>query len=489
MGNCGFSLAPAPEIQRPLVVRNLERAEDIPPAAMAEGIRWSWDGFRGYLDAVDHLDKGINYAAYVGHSALRTYVMGEKAFEQAADGDALAAMEHELRDALYAGAIGLSTSRSDNHLTADDRPVASRLAEWSEVAHLVGVMGELGTGVFELALEPEFSVRDAETRHQALARLRRLAVDTRVPVTFGVLAAPDEAIWREKLDCLDRTAAEGGRMFAQTHCRSISLLLSFKTRLPFDRLPEWAEIRSLPLEEQAHLLRRPELRQRLVDAATEGNYGRAVGADTRPPRYDRIYVLQRPHGVNPTVEELAQASGRNPVDVMIDLALESGFDQFFQQFVVKPDREAIESMMRHPRTVMTFSDSGAHVSQIMDSSIHTDLLAEWVREREVFTLEEAVRMISYVPAALWGFSDRGLLREGMVADLNVLDPGTVAPELPQVVEDLPAGARRLVQKSRGIKTTIVSGQPVLVGCEPTGNWPGRLLRGPLHRVTPVGAPV
>ncbi len=477
MGNCGFSLAPAPEAQRALVVRNLERAEDISGTAMAEGIHWTWDSFRGYLDAVEGVPKAINYAAYVGHSALRTYAMGEKAFERAADADQLAAMERELRNALDAGAIGLSTSRSQNHLTSDDRPVASRLADWSEVAHLVGVMGGMGGGVFELALDDEFFARDVDARASAHDRLRRLAVATGVPVTFGVLGARDERIWQEQLDNLDRTASEGGRMFAQTHCRGVSLLLSFMTKLPFDRLPEWQEVRSLPLEEQAHLLRQTEVRQRLVEAATEGSYGRAVGAEARRPRYDRIYVLQRAYGRNPTVEELAGASGRNPVDVMIDVALESDFQVFFQQFPVKPDSKAIETIMRHPWTVMTFSDSGAHVSQIMDSSIQTDLLADWVREREVFTLEEAVRMISFVPASRWGFSDRGLVREGMVADLNVIDAATVAPELPQLVDDLPAGERRLMQKSRGIKATVVAGQPTLMESEPTGCLPGRLLRG------------
>jgi N-acyl-D-aspartate/D-glutamate deacylase len=197
MGNCGFSLAPAPEAQRALVVRNLERAEDISGTAMAAGIQWTWDDFGGYLDAVEGVPKAINYAAYIGHSALRTYAMGDRAFEQAADPDQLAAMERELRNALDAGAIGLSTSRSQNHLTSDDRPVASRLADWSEVAHLVGVMGAMGVGVFELALDDEFFARDIEPRAAVQDRLRRLAVATGVPITFGVLGARDERIWQD----------------------------------------------------------------------------------------------------------------------------------------------------------------------------------------------------------------------------------------------------------------------------------------------------
>src|SRR5829696_91607 len=367
MGNCGFSLAPAPVSQREFVVRNLERAEDISGDAMAAGIPWSWDSYRSYLDAVDGLPKAINYAAYVGHSALRTFVMGARAFEEASSPDDLAAMQRELRDALHSGAIGMSTSRSTNHLTPDGLPVASRLAEWSEVEQLVGTMGELGVGLFELANESQVAARDPEARAEPNARLRRLAVDTGVPVTFGVLGAADPQIWRDQLDLLDQTAADGGRMFAQTHCRGVSVLLSFKTRLPFDRLPEWVELRALPLDAQAELLRRPEVRERLVHAANEGDYGCAVGAEARKPRYDRIHVLERAHGRNPTLAELSESSGQDPVEIMIDVALESKFEVFFQQFPVKPDDTAIETMLRHPRTAMTFSDSGAHVSQIMDS--------------------------------------------------------------------------------------------------------------------------
>ena len=268
-------------------------------------------------------------------------------------------------------------------------------------------------------------------------------------------------------------------MFAQTHCRGVSVLLSFKTRLPFDKLPEWGELRALPLDAQEELLRRPEVRERLVRAANEGDYGHAVGAEARQPRYDRIHVLERATGRNPTLAELAEATGRDPVEIVIDLGLESKFEVFFQQFPVKPDQAAIEEMLKHPRTAMTFSDSGAHVSQIMDSSIQTDLLADWVRAREVFTLEQAVRMITFVPATLWGMADRGLVREGMAADLNVIDPDTIAPRLPELAADLPAGARRLVQKAQGISATIVAGQPVLTDGVPTGELPGRLLRGPL----------
>src|ERR1700719_4083482 len=184
MGNCGFSLAPCAEKNKLLVMRNLERAEDISPQAMEAGIKWSWDNFPQYLDAVARLPKGINYAAYVGHSALRTYVMGERAFSEEATSEDVAAMKRELRTAIRAGAAGFSTSRNRNHETPDSRPVASRLANWDEVRELVGVMGDLGAGVFELAQEDV--ERDPEKQQEFLGRLQRLALHNRVAANFCV---------------------------------------------------------------------------------------------------------------------------------------------------------------------------------------------------------------------------------------------------------------------------------------------------------------
>ena len=211
------------------------------------------------------------------------------------------------------------------------------------------------------------------------------------------------------------------------------------------------------------------MRERLVRSANEGDFGRAVGAEARKPRYDRIHVLERAHGRNPTLAELSESSGRDPVEIMIDLALESKFEVFFQQFPVKPDDTAIEAMLKHPRTAMTFSDSGAHVSQIMDSSIQTDLLAEWVRAREVFTLEEAVRMITYRPGHPVGHGGPRADPGGDGRRPERDRPRHDRPGFPELVTDLPAGARRLRQKSTGFHASVVNGQVVLV----TGSTPGR----------------
>ena len=479
MGNCGFSLAPCAEKDKLLVMRNLERAEDISPKAMEAGIKWSWANFAQYLDAVDRLPKGINYTAYVGHSALRTYVMGERAFDDEATSDDLAAMKHELRDAIKAGAAGFSTSRASAHQTPDNRPVASRLAKWDEVRELVRVMGDLGAGVFEIAQE---DVPTPDRLRDFLGRMKSLALETRVPTTFGVVYFRKMPhIWRAFYELVDDTVAEGGKMLVQGTSRWISTLLSFESTLPFDKAPVWNDVRKLPLADQEAALRNPATRAKLVEAAREFMTKRhnIVGAEARPPDFDYFFFLDKPLPPYRSVGQIARERGQDALEVMLDLALEKHLRQFFVQPLVNEDQDIVLAMMRHPRSVVTFSDSGAHVSQIMDSSIQTHLLGHWVRERQALTLEQAIRKLTFDLASFWGLKGRGLLREGHYADVVVFDPATVAPQMPTLEYDLPAGARRLKQKAVGIKTTIVNGEVLLRDNEHTGALPGKLLRGPL----------
>ena len=479
MGNCGFSLAPCAEQDKLLVMRNLERAEDIAPEAMEAGIAWSWTTYPEYLDAVEALPKGINYAAYIGHSALRTHVMGERAFTHQASPTDLEAMQRELRTAIQAGAIGLSTSRTHNHQTPDGQPVASRLATWAEVRQLVGVMGELNAGVFEIANED--ARFDPERIDEYLGRLKALAVDTGVPVTFGMFSsrqAPN--MWQPFFALADETAAAGGRMFIQVHSRPLNVVLSFETATPFDTLPVWSDIRKLPLAAQEAALRDPETRRKLIAAVHHGprNPHKGVGAEPRAANFKWLFVMDSATPPYRSIAEIAEERQQDPVAVFIDLALEQGLKQFFLQPLVNHNQAHVLEMMRHPRSVITFSDSGAHVSQIMDSSLQTHVLGHWVRDKQALTLEEAVRQLSFVPASHWGLGGRGLLREGWNADVVIFDPQSVAPQLPEVVYDLPAGARRLKQQATGFLATVVNGETVLRHNEHTGALPGRLLRGP-----------
>ena len=475
VGNCGFTLAPCRSGREQLVIDNLEKAEDIPAAALAAGVRFEWETFAEYLDVFDRLPKGINVASYLGHSALRTYVMGERAFESHATAEDLEAMDRELRAGLAAGAVGFTTSRSHHHSTPAGRPVASRVAPWSEVEHLVATMADAGGGIFELANESVMASTDPEGRAEAMARLRHLAVINRVKTTFGLSTFGDPKRWQELLSLLDDAGRDGAQMWGQSSCMPSGALFNFKTWLPFDKVPAWSELRSRPLEEQAQALRDPQVRASLVASVGGGDFSLGKEVATKP-LFERIVVMERDRSESPTLASVAAGRGVHPVEAMIDLGLESEFDTFFLQITSNDTPDDVLQILRHPRTVMTFSDAGAHVSQIISASLQTYLLSHWVRDVGALTIEEAVRMITLVPSSIWGLADRGLVREGFAADLNIIDPDRVEACLPEVVHDLPAGATRLTQRAEGIRATIVGGEVLLENGDHTGALPGRLVR-------------
>jgi len=479
MGNCGFTLAPCRESEADLVFRNLERAEDISRAAMLAGIKWRWETFPEFLDVLESLPKGINYAGYIGHCALRTYVMGQRAFTDEATEADMKAMVHHLKEAMRAGAYGFSTTRSVNHQTSDDKPVASRLATWAEFDALVHAMGEMGTGMVEVAGEP--SGADSEKAIKYYNDLAKLSASSGRPITFGLFSRRKKpGAWRGTFDIIEKAAQMGGRLFAQVHSRALNVLLSFETHTPFDKWEYWREIRALPLQEQKKALQDPDKRRRLVEIASRPYDGAEVrGTEARPPEWDYVYAMETIEGPHKSMADLARQRNTHPVELMIDMALERDMKFFMIQPIANEDQSQALELMKHPRSVVTFSDSGAHVSQIMDSSLQTHLLSHWVREKQAFTLEEAVKMITCDTATQFGFHDRGLLREGMAADMVVFDPKTVGPQMPEVVTDLPAGAKRLRQKAHGIRATVVNGQTLLRDNEPTGNLPGKLVRSKL----------
>ena len=487
MGNCGFALAPCPPEDREWYARCLTAVEDIPTEAMLAGIDWTWETFPEYLAIVDRLPKAINYGAYIGHSALRMYVMGKRALSEKATEDDLARMAAAVQDAIRAGAMGFSSSRSPTHVTPDDTPVASRIADWSEVDRLVGAMAELNAGIFQIG--PDTSGGEAQRRF--LARLKQVAVETGRPVMFGTISSrqgdrPNP--WTYQLEYLDDCAAAGARMWGQTTTRSINAIFSLKSYLPFDVLPAWRELRRLPLAEQKRRLADPAMRRQLVadeasmkprDNVFQG--GGAATTDPRKPDYTNLFAMKGVDWDDPTVAQLSAERGAHPVEVMIDLVLDND-DQMFVQPLVNEQPDHVLGMLRHPRTLATFSDSGAHVCQEMGSSLQTHMLSYWVRQKQAFTLEEAVRKLTFDNASAWELNDRGLLRTGYRADIVLFDEARVKPAMPTVEADLPGGARRLVQKAEGIAATIVNGQVTLENGVATGNVPGQLLRGPGARV-------
>jgi N-acyl-D-amino-acid deacylase len=305
---------------------------------------------------------------------------------------------------------------------------------------------------------------------------------------FGVLATRqgvDPNPWDYQTRYLDETVAAGGRMFGQATTRSINAVFSLKSYLPFDTLPGWQAIRKLPLEEQKRRLADPEVRRRLVaeeaqmkprDSTLQG--GGTATTDPRKPDYDNLYPMLSVDWDDPSVADLARQSSKSPVETIIDLCLEDDNRVFVQPLVNESPGDVL-GILKHPLTLATFSDSGAHVCQEMGSSLQTHLLSYWVRNKQQFTLEEAIRMLTFDNASAWELPDRGLVRTGYAADLVVFDEKRIKPRLPTVEGDLPGGARRLVQKADGIAATIVNGTVALDNGQATGDFPGRVLKGRL----------
>ena len=339
MGNCGFALAPCKPEAREWFAECLEAVEDIPKDAMVAGIDWRWETFPDYLEAVDSFPKAINYAAYIGHSALRMYAMGERALDREADEDDLALMADLVQEALLAGAMGLSSSRATTHIRPDGGPVASRIASWAEIAHLVHAMAELNAGIFQVGPD----VSGGEAQGACLDELAKIAVSSRRPLMLGVLATrqgdnPNPLEYQ--FEWMDRVAAQGGRVLGQATTRSINAMFSLKSYLPFDALPVWRDIRALPVAEQQARFRDPDTRASLVAAEAgmppRGNEFQGGGAATTNPRkpdYANLFPMFDVNWDEPSIGELARTSSRNPVEVMLDLMAENEDLLFFQPLV------------------------------------------------------------------------------------------------------------------------------------------------------------
>lgn len=484
MSNCGFALAPCKPEDREWYARCLSAVEDISTEAMAAGIDWTWETFPEYLATVERLPKAINYGMYIGHSALRMYVMGRRALSEAATEEDMTRMAAAVQDALKAGALGFSSSRASTHVTPDDTPVASRIAEWQEIDRILAAMAALDDGIFQVG--PDIG---SGPRHRAfLDRLRQAALAYKRPIMFGVLATrqgEDPTSWAYQTQYIDDTVAAGGRMYGQGTTRSINAIFSLKSYLPFDVLPAWRPIRALPMEEQKRRLRDPEVRRALVaaeaamkprDKTFQG--GGAATTDPRKPDYANLFAMKGVDWDDPTVEQLAQRRGQHPVEVMIDLSLADD-NQVYVQPLVNESPDDVLGILRHARTLATFSDSGAHVCQEMGSSLQTHFLSYWVRKRGAFTVEQAVKKLTLDNATAWEMKGRGLLGEGYQADILLFEEDRIRPLLPTVETDLPGGARRLVQKAEGIRATLVNGAVAFENGEATGARAGTVLKGKL----------
>lgn len=389
-----------------------------------------------------------------------------------------------MQEAVKAGALGFSSSRASTHVTPEGTPVASRIAEWEEIDRIVAAMAELDAGIFQVGPD----IRGGAAHQAFLARLREVALTHKRPIMFGVLATRQGESpfpWPAQTRYIDDTIAAGGRMYGQGTTRSINAIFSLKSYLPFDVLAAWKPIRALPLGEQKRRLSDPAVRRELV--AAEANMkprdkvfqgGGAATTDPRKPDYSNLFALRGVDWDDPTVDELARARGQHPVEVMIDLCL-ADENQIYVQPIVNEAPDDVQGILAHPNTLATFSDSGAHVCQEMGSSLQTHLLSYWVRKRGAFTLEQAIKKLTYDNAMAWEMNDRGSIAVGARADVLLFDAARIGPRLPTVETDLPGGARRLVQKANGIHATIVNGELAFEDGVATGAFAGEVIKGKL----------
>ncbi len=479
MGNCGVGFAPVRAQDHDRLIELMEGVEDIPGAALHEGLDWSWESFPEYLDAVARRPHDIDLGAQVPHGALRLYVMGERGarLEPATDEDA-AVMRRLTTEALQAGALGFTTSRTRNHRTATGDPTPSLRATESELCAIAEGVADAGHGVIELISDfaPDVDSEFELVRHMMEASRSPLSL------SLGQSHRHPEA-WRTVLDLVEGAAAEGYPIRAQVAPRPIGVLLGLQATMnPFSGHPMYRSIADQPLAEQVRVMSDPEFRRQFLDAtAADAASGR------RRPDYERIFPLGDPPVYEPRREtslaSVATATGVTADEVAYDLLLAEGGRNFlFAPFsnYAEFDLEACREMLCHPDSVIGLSDGGAHVGTIADASFPTFALSHWGRDRDHGRLDLAwlVEQQTSRTARTVGLHDRGVVAPGWRGDLNVIDFDRLACDRPTMAYDLPSGGKRLLQKATGYVATIVAGQTIARGGEPTGALPGRLVRGP-----------
>jgi N-acyl-D-aspartate/D-glutamate deacylase len=482
MGNCGVGFAPVRKSDRERLIELMEGVEDIPGAALHEGLAWNWESFGDYLDAVDSRKHDIDIGAQLPHGALRVYVMGERGakLEPASEND-IAQMRRYACDAMQAGALGFTTSRTLNHRTVKGDPTPSLRASEAELAGIAAGLADAGTGVIELI--SDFDTPDLETE---FAMIRRLVENSGRPLSLSLAQAgrsPDG--WRVILKRIEDAAKSGLPVRAQVAPRPIGLLLGLQGTLnPFIAHETFATIKDKPLAEKVAAMRDPAFRARML-AETEARQTHPLAR--RVMAFEHIFPLGDPPNYEPPKETAlafqAAKRGRPAQEVAYDMLLENEGRAFlFMPFAnyANYNLDACGEMIAHPDCVMGLGDGGAHVGIISDASYPTYLLTHWGRDRAHgrFDLGWLVKRQTADTARAVGLNDRGLIAPGMKADINVIDFGRLCVESPKMAFDLPAGGKRLLQGATGYVATIVSGEIVYRDGKETGALPGKLVRGP-----------
>jgi N-acyl-D-aspartate/D-glutamate deacylase len=471
IGNCGFTIAPCRPADRDLILKNLTQVEGMSIDVLRAGTRWGFESIPEFFAMLERRGVALNVAGFVGHSSVRTYVMGEDAPRRAATASEVAQMKDIVLAGLRAGAIGFATSTSPNHNGHGGIPMPSRLADNTELRTLVGCLKEAGRGVFMLT-------KGGQTR---IEFLEELAADTGRPVVVAALLH-NSTNPRNVFDDLDRIAAANGRgrrLLGAISCCPLTMDFTLHSPYTFEGLAAWKPALPLKGEKYKSLLKEKSFR----DAVRAEVNGPPVATRLFNGQWDQVYVenVGRPENAKwqqTTVADMARATGADPLDAMLDLALSEDLDTEFSALLLNSDETAVGKMLRHPHSLVSLSDAGAHLTLFNDAGFGLHLLGHWVREKQALSLAEAARKLTGDPASVFGIRERGVLKPGYAADLFLFDPATVGRGLKKRVQDLPAGGTRLIMPPLGVHGVWVNGERVAdeKGMRTVDRMPGKVLR-------------
>ena len=472
-GNCALALAPCKEQDQDTILKSFERVEAISLPALRAGVQWSWTTFPQYLDRLRG-NLGVNVAALMGHCALRQFVMGNAAMERAATPAEIQQMKEILKAGVRAGAMGFSTNQNPVHMFADGTPIQSRFATDEEIIELACALGEINQGAVQIS---RGSLGVSVPMRETVQLFDEISSRSGRPVIWQSIAhrwdKPNE--WRQLLDLAQESLNRGVQSYPLCNARLFNNRLTMKNAQVFDDLPTWKTILFLPLEARIAAIRDPETRRKMRYEAVEEKKSSRFSR-----RWDLVYLINaatpaNKHLEKKSVAEIAKIRGQDVIDAFLDLSLEEGLDTEFQTSSTNGDEQAVAEILRSPFTLVGQSDAGAHLIYDAGFGYATRLLGYWIREKNVMSLEEGVRKLTFMVASIFGLHDRGLIRRGMAADLVLFDPATVRECEPEMVQDLPANEKRFIQKAVGIEMTLVNGEVLVEKGKHTGALPGSVL--------------
>ena len=466
-GNCGFSIAPVRPGDRELMANTMEKVEDMDPATLLEGVPWDFESFPEYLDSVEQHGSLLNFSAYVGHTAVRLYAMGDDAVGRAATADEIESMAVIVREAMEAGAVGFATSFAITHIGADGSPIPSRWADRAEIEALFTAVADTGRGIIGVNGGDNLSLRENYPLQKQIG----------IPFTYTAVLTNPKGGHLKALEINRQGWEDGAEVWPQVTCRPLSFSMTMVEPFTLNTNPVFAELAAGTIEER---------RAAYADSGWRDRVREAWKAPRMlVPRWDTMEVMMSAANadlVGARITDLAEATGSDPFDTLMELTLaEDDLMLRIKVVLANDDVDGIAILLQDERTTLGLSDAGAHVGQLCDAPQATDLLGNWVRDRNVMPMETAIRKLSGQQADLFGFVDRGYLRPGYWADITVFDPETIDPGPVRRVRDFPANAERLTADApTGIRHVLVNGQPIQVDGEivtdAVNARPGQLLR-------------